>query len=381
MPPKGDSKGIMSPKSENNNVANRTRGAAGRRMSREGAESTASEHDLAQYDREHAEGSGTASSSTPPSMSSTPAANHSDITAEQRHQLDSFRQSQQQQMEVFYQSLIQPTKPAKTAKPAPAKVELVPAIPVASTSTASSGDSKSLAVDPSVARLFSGMASHLGGLPIMGSSSSGAATVTPGGVLADRTQVTRHGIGRGHDVNGDDSDEDKRDPKPSVNDLKWNHIHVFERDRVAPDAVRSVRAHYQSFQGRATVIRCRDIRNKHEVDTLSGIADAMLAGQHEIALEMVIRRMLGVEDADASGGRDWDTATYLDLVTPGTLVGDELRRRIRRETAHIKANRKKDTSARSRTSAGTGGAWKKGGRSGGSGARRGGSSGATTTRG
>ena len=108
----------------------------------------------------------------------------------------------------------------------------------------------------------------------------------------------------------------------------------------------------------------------------------MLAGQHEIALEMVIRRMLGVEDADASGGRDWDTATYLDLVTPGTLVGDELRRRIRRETAHIKANRKKDSSSRSRTSAGTGGAWKKGGRSGASGTRRGGGgSGAATTRG
>jgi hypothetical protein len=72
---------------------------------------------------------------------------------------------------------------------------------------------------------------------------------------------------------------------------------------------------------------------------------------------------------------------YCYLLGPshtGTLVGDELRRRIRRETAHIKANRKKDTSARSRTSAGTGGAWKKGGRSGGSGARRGGSSGATT---
>jgi hypothetical protein len=306
MPPKGDSKGIMSPKSESatggSNIAGRTRGAAGRRMSREGAESAASEHDLIQYDREQAAGSGTASSSTPPSMSSSAPATHSDITTEQRQQLESFRQSQQKQMEVFYQSLIQqPVKPAKTARPAP-KVELVPAIPV---TTSTAGDSKALTVDPSVARLFSGMVSHLGGLPIMGSSSSGAATGTPGGVLADRTH-------RRDDNDGDDSDdvEDDKHPKPSVNDLKWNHIHVFERDRVAPDAVRSVRAHYQSFQGRATVIRCRDIRNKHEVDTLSGIADAMLAGQHEVALEMVIRRMLGVEDADASGGRDWDTATW-----------------------------------------------------------------------
>ena len=185
MPPKSDSKGIMSPKSESatgsGNIAGRTRGAAGRRMSREGAESTASEHDLIQYDREQAGGSGTGTaSSTPPSMSSAPTT-HSDITTEQRQQLESFRQSQQQQMEVFYQSLIQqPVKPAKTAKPAP-KVELVPAIPVTTASTAS--DSKSLTVDPSVARLFSGMVSHLGGLPIMGSSSSGAATVTPGGVL------------------------------------------------------------------------------------------------------------------------------------------------------------------------------------------------------
>ena len=184
MPPKGDSKGIMSPKGESHataasgsNVANRTRGAAGRRMSREGAESAASEHDLIQYDREQAGGSGTASSSTPPSMSSAPAT-HNDITAEQRQQLDSFRQSQQQQMEVFYHSLIQqPVKPAMTARPA-AKVELVPAVPVAPTSTTSGvSDSKSLTVDPSVARLLGGMVSHLGGLPIMGSSSSGAATV------------------------------------------------------------------------------------------------------------------------------------------------------------------------------------------------------------
>jgi hypothetical protein len=89
--------------------------------------------------------------------------------------------------------------------------------------------------------------------------------------------------------------------------------------------------------------------------------------------------MVGVEDADAGGGRDWDTATLLDLTKPGSLYSDDLRRRIRRDTAQIKANRKKEAS---RTTAGTGGNWKKkGGGRGlgcGSGARRGGDAGTRT---
>jgi hypothetical protein len=231
-----------------------------------------------------------------------------------------------------------------------------------------------MTIEPSVGRLLSGVSAHTS-IPIFATSGSGVSTIPPGGVLGDTDYRDT-----GNDSDSDDDDHKDDAPKPSANDLKWNHIYVHERDRMAPGAVRMVRAHYQSFQGRATVIRCRDIRNKHEVDTLSGIADAIIAGQGEVALEMVIRRMVGVEDADAGGGRDWDTATLLDLTKPGSLYSDDLRRRIRRDTAQIKANRKKEA----RTTAGTGGNWKKkgGGRGlgGGSGARRGGDAGNTTTR-
>jgi hypothetical protein len=159
---------------------------------------------------------------------------------------------------------------------------------------------------------------------------------------------------------------------------------VVERDRWAPGAITSVRAHYQSFQGRATVIRCKDVHSKHEVDTLSAICDATLAGRSDVVLEIAIRRIIGVEDADNGGGRDWDVAAALDIVKPGAFGSDDLRRRLRKDAAQIKANRVKSGTV-SRTTAGTGGKWnkKKGGQGnggGGSGARRGGSSSATTSR-
>lgn len=94
-------------------------------------------------------------------------------------------------------------------------------------------------------------------------------------------------------------------------------------------------------------------------------------------LEIAVRRMVGVEDADANGGRDWDTATALDLAKPGALGTDELRRKVRKDAAHVKANRPKSAAAGngSRTTAGRGGKWK-----GGSGGRGGGQAVNTATK-
>jgi len=171
------------------------------------------------------------------------------------------------------------------------------------------------------------------------------------------------------DADDDVNDEpDQHSSTTSANDLKWNHIYVAERDRWAPSTVATVRAHYQSFQGRATVVRCRDIRSKHEVDTLSAICDALLADRTDIALELAVRRIVGVEEADAGGGRDWDTATALDLVRPGALGNDELRRRLRKDAAQIKSNRKESPS----TVAGVGGKWQKKKGNGGAGNNKGG---------
>jgi hypothetical protein len=123
-------------------------------------------------------------------------------------------------------------------------------------------------------------------------------------------------------------------------------------------------AHYQSFQGRSTVVRCRDIRtrSKHEVDPFSAICAAILADRSDVALQIAIH---------AGGGRDWDTATALDLIRPGALGNDDLRRRLRKDAAQIKSNRGTGEIP-SRTTAGVGGKWqKKKGNKGGSGARQG----------
>lgn len=179
------------------------------------------------------------------------------------------------------------------------------------------------------------------------------------------------------DEYGDEADDDEPAPPNNANDLRWNGIYVPANDRWAPSSISEVKAFYQSFRGRALAVRCKDIRSKHEVDTLSIICDAALAGRTDMILEIAVRRMVGVEDADANGGRDWDTATALDLAKPGALGTDELRRKVRKDAAHVKANRPKSAAAGngSRTTAGRGGKWK-----GGSGGRGGGQAVNTATK-
>lgn len=302
MPPKpavGDGKGIQSPTKE----AGTGRGRRERRPSNDSLESIASEADS----RTHLSTSlSSGSSSSANSSSSTPAtsrATSSSVTLS----VDEAK---------LLQSLIAKLPSASAAAPSAAHtVNAAPSTTRVPHSTT--------AADASLGRLLSGMS--MLGLPSLPVSS----TAPPGGIAstADDDEV-------------DDDEQLQSTAATSVNDLKWNHIYVAERDRWAPSTIAAVRSHYQSFQGRATVVRCRDIRSKHEVDTLSAICDALLADRADVALEVAVRRIVGVEEADAGGGRDWDTATALDLFRPGALGNDDLRRRLRKDAAQIKSNRK-----------------------------------------
>lgn len=188
------------------------------------------------------------------------------------------------------------------------------------------------------------------------------------------------------DDNGDNNDVHV--PAVSTNDLQWHGIYVHDSNRWAPSSIREVNSVYQSFRNRALAIRCRDPRNKHEVDTLSVICDAALEGRMDVVLEIAIRRMVGVEEADANGGRCWDMATALDLAKPGTLGSDTLRRQARRDAAQVRAIRSSSSTNGNRTTSGRGGKWRGRGsnnnnnnRSGGGDARQGsGKSGSTATK-
>lgn len=379
MPPKHiDSKGMLqSPlKGESyasivggNGPASRTRGAGGRRPSNEGLESIASEADLAQYDTGNGNGSGTSGSGSSRSMPSMSSAASSSTPAS-ASVFDS-----DPDISRLIGLIVAKVQSASTASVKPPSAAATPKPPAAASSPSSS--SGSITIEPTVGRLINGMSS-ITGLSVIPSHSAGGAATIPGGA-----SVT-------NDDDHDSDADDEKDPivtRPNPNDLVWAHIHVAEADRWAPGTVANVQAHFPSFQARATMVKCKDGRNAREVDTLSAIADAAIARRSDVVLELVIRRIFGVEEADKAGGRDWDSATVLDLTKPGALGTDDLRRRMRKDTAQLKANRSKSSS--SRTAAGTGGAWKKTGRGGqggkgsyygGSGTRSGGGSGNTATK-
>lgn len=380
MPPKHtDSKGMLqSPlKGESyasivggNGPASRTRGAGGRRPSNEGLESIASEADLAQYDTGNGNGSGTSGSGSSRSMPSMSAASSSTPASASVFDSD----PDISRLIGLIVAKVQSAASTASAKP-PSVATPKPSAP-ASSSSSSSG---SITIEPTVGRLINGMSSITGLSVIPSHSASGAATIPGGASVTDDD----------HDSDADDEKDPvvPARPGPNTNDLVWAHIHVAEADRWAPGTVANVQAHFPSFQARATMVKCKDGRNAREVDTLSAIADAAIARRSDVVLELVIRRIFGVEEADKAGGRDWDSATVLDLTKPGALGTDDLRRRMRKDTAQLKANRSKGSSS-SRTAAGTGGAWKKktsggqGGKGnyGGSGTRSGGGSGNTATK-
>ena len=382
MPPKtisSDSKAMLqSPKIESyaaavGGASTRMATRSNRRPSNEGLESIASDADLARYDANGVHNSGIIGSSNrssiTPSMTSPPI------------MLSDDESKQLQALIAKATGKLAANVVASSAAHAPSTIMPRTHQPSVG-SNLNGGSGANSSVDPSLHRLLTGVS--LGaGMPMLPTGHRGIPMV-PGGV------ATGEHIDEAYLECDGEEEEQEKPPKPSANDLKWNHITVAERNRWAPGSVTGMRAHYQSFQARAIVCRCKDIRNKHEVDSLSAILDATLAGRSDVVLEIAIRRIVGIEEADASGGRDWDVASALDIAKPGALGNDELRRQLRKDAAQIKANRSKSgqsTSSSSRTSPGTGGSWSKSGNykkknkgSGGSGARQGGSGNTTTMR-
>ena len=83
--------------------------------------------------------------------------------------------------------------------------------------------------------------------------------------------------------------------------LIHDDIYIESSQRWAPAEVRSTHHHYRSFRARATLIRCKDSGHRYEVENLSLLIDMLLAGRPDMALEMAIRRIAGIEDADKLG--------------------------------------------------------------------------------
>jgi uncharacterized membrane protein YgcG len=167
----------------------------------------------------------------------------------------------------------------------------------------------------------------------------------------------------------DDSDEEKLAPDDGSNDIRWRSINIPFKKRWAPASCEDTLRVYRTFSQRAMMKRCKDIRNRFEIDNLSIICDAALVGRCDVILELAIRRMMGVEAADDSGGRDWDTAAAVDVVKPGAFGNDELRRQLRKDAAAIKAAKPKQNASSGGSGRGRGRGRGRGGRGRGRGGR------------
>jgi hypothetical protein len=321
MPPKSTISYLQSPRSDNKSSDDGLRRSdRNRRPSAENLHAIASEADMSSLDANSSSnrggGHGSISSGSRPSTATTSTAG---ITAEEIVALRT----------IFAR---------------------LPDLPAASSTVQSRGNGGSTGgtLNPTAQRLVGGLGN----------------VVTPALPSASILGVSSD-VGVGTNAEGSDDDEvtdDEGDskvrvhpPKSSVGELRWGGLHVSYDNRWAIPTVAEVKTYYHSFRGRALADRCRDIRNKFEVDTLSTICDAALEGRCDVILELAVRRIYGVEQADQGGGRDWDTATALDLSRPGAFGSDELRRQARKEAARVKAAKPKQATSGPRRSGGSNG--------------------------
>ena len=355
--------------SNDGRVSSRTRGSHGRKLSNQGLESLASEHDLIDLDNvnNHSSSSMASMSSSSFSSSVSPGSvmDSDDDKAEMARFIAAF---------VAYKAAV----PAGKGKSGSARIAA--ATPISSTSTPrpatavipsliADGGNNTVTGSGSDAiaqqQLFNGMSSFTG------------APILPPPVQLSGHATLSHGHGQGgmridsdDDNSGDDDDNGiaarvraaLRATVPSApvaSDLQWRHIYVRGRKRIALHADRVTLMHYGSAQKRAVAdgVRCKDIRNRFEVESLSVIIDAMRDGNIEMAMELAYRRLNGIEAADKAG--NWHVAAVLDVSRPSALISDELQRTIDRDVRHYKAAHitKNDDNKQSHTAPGTGGQW------------------------
>lgn len=122
----------------------------------------------------------------------------------------------------------------------------------------------------------------------------------------------------------------------TVPDLEYKGLHIPGEERWLIASMPQVRSSFGgSFQVRFQHLKPKELRDRHEISHLAAIVDACIDGRADVAAELAVRRILGIEQAAIHG--DWDAATALDVISPAALGNEELRRHLRRETVKVKA--------------------------------------------
>jgi hypothetical protein len=225
-------------------------------------------------------------------------------------------------------------------------------------------------VNLSTRKLLAGVSSFTG-MPAVTLTSAGAATITPGGAAMASSSGNNVNDNRDNDNTGGDDDVFAPPPPPhpraaaSIHaaasaDLVWRHIVVRGANRIARQCDATAVLGYGSASRRAhdIAVRCRDARNRYEVEALSTIIDCLREGAYDMAMELAYRRLAGVEAADKTDGKRgaWTVATVLDVSRPSELFDIDMQRALERDVQRYNAvhNINKQPSA---TVPGTGGQW------------------------
>ena len=340
----GSGDGSKGAPSSDDESSTNTRSRRDRKLSAAGMESLISEADLAQLDgsRVNTHSSSSSSASSAPSSLSY-SDDEKDVIARFIAHLRGERKKGSD----------------KSRKQHASSVSTPPSMPQVAAKTDSSDNGSGISgIATGTQRLITGM-STITGVSTIAPPHSGAVAITPDTVARPDSSDS--------ESDGDDGTRRITRTLPShvavsADDLVWRHIHVRAKKRVALHADTMTQLHYGSSVRRVADnnVRCRELRNRFEADSLAVIIDAARDGRCDVVMELAYRRLLGVEAADKANS--WTVATVMDVSRPSSLLSVDAQRELDRSVQRYKAANTGSNSSNkpSRTEPGTGGQWHKG---------------------
>lgn len=125
-------------------------------------------------------------------------------------------------------------------------------------------------------------------------------------------------------------------------DLVWDMMVIPASERMAANAIALCQRDHGTFRRRAMDKKCSDRRNAREIDALSLIFDALIANRSDVAMELIARRMVGIEEADSSG--NWHIADAIQVMRTGSLMSEQHRRHFVKVAKLLDKDKKDSTS-------------------------------------
>jgi hypothetical protein len=143
--------------------------------------------------------------------------------------------------------------------------------------------------------------------------------------------------------------------RDSGNDLVWDMMVIPANERMAANAIALCQRDHGTFRRRAMDKKCSDRRNVREIEVLSLIFDSLIAGRSDVAMELIARRIVGIEEADCSGS--WRIADAIQVMRAGSLMSEHHRRHFVK-VAKLLDKDKKDGSGSTSGSKSTGSSYR-----------------------